>query len=405
MKSRFASPDSVVIIAGIVAAMHVGKLPPALPVLRDAFGMTLVDAGFLLSVVQLAGMTVGLIVGLAADAHGARRSILAGLTILCVASALGGFAREAWQLMVLRAFEGLGFLLAILPVPGLLRSIIPPERLALKLGLWGAFMPTGTALALLCGPWVMLAVGWPGWWWTLAAITAAVTWWTAAIVPRDRLAAHAASGGQDVLEHRGWPQRLRATLSSAGPWLVALTFAMYSSQWLSIIGFLPSIYAQAGESVAVAGALTALVAAVNALGNIGAGRLLHAGMRPERVLLIGFSTMIVCALITFGTSAPLLVRYVAVLLLSGVGGLIPGALFPLAVQLAPDTRTVSTTIGWMQQFSALGQFVGPPLVAWVASATGGWQWTWVVTGSASLAGLVCAVMIGRVRVRVAARPT
>jgi len=35
----------------------------------------------------------------------------------------------------------------------------------------------------------------------------------------------------------------------------------------------------------------------------------------------------------------------------------------------------------------LGQFAGPPLVAAVAAAVGGWQWTWGVTGTASLLGL------------------
>ncbi len=45
------------------ARLHVGKLPPAIPVLRDALGVTLLQAGFLLSLVQLAGMTLGLAVG------------------------------------------------------------------------------------------------------------------------------------------------------------------------------------------------------------------------------------------------------------------------------------------------------------------------------------------------------
>ena len=52
------------------------------------------------------------------------------------------------------------------------------------------------------------------------------------------------------------------TLNAPGPWLVALTFAMYSCQWLSIIGFLPTIYAQAGLSVATAGMLAAFVSAL-----------------------------------------------------------------------------------------------------------------------------------------------
>jgi MFS family permease len=42
----------------------------------------------------------------------------------------------------------------------------------------------------------------------------------------------------------------------------------------------------------------------------------------------------------------------------------------------------------------LGQFAGPPLVAWVAANAGGWQWTWTVTATLSLAGVVFAHLIG-----------
>jgi MFS family permease len=385
--ARGVAPEHVLLAAGVCAAMHVGKLPPALPVLRDALGLTLVQAGFLLSLVQLAGMTAGLFVGLAADSVGRRRSMLVGLATLAIASAAGGFAREAWQLMALRAIEGFGFLFAVLPVPRLLRAIVPAERLQLELGLWGAFMPIGTALALLCGPWVMALAGWQGLWWTLAAVTAAIALWIAAAVPHDE--PHASHDGEVSA-------RLRVTLSSRGPWLVALTFAMYSCQWMSIIGFLPTIYAQAGLSVTTAGLLTALVSAANAVGNVAAGRVLHRGAGPGRVLGVAFLTMIVCAIGAFGISdAPLALRFIAVVVLSGVGGLIPGALFNLAVDLAPGPAFVSTTVGWMQQLSALGQFVGPPVVAWVASMASGWQLTWTVTSAASMIGIALAAAVGR----------
>ena len=397
-RRRGAAPELVVLAAGICAAMHVGKLPPALPVLRDAFAITLVEAGFLLSLVQVAGMTAGLAVGLGADSLGGRRSMLLGLFTLAVASAVGGFAREPWQLMALRGVEGFGFLFAILPVPRLLRSMVPPERLQLELGLWGAFMPAGTALVLLCGPWVMAVAGWRGLWWTLAGLTAAIALWTASAVARDDPHASAEE------EQHQWRARLRRTLSAPGPWLVALTFAAYSCQWLSIIGFLPTMYAQAGLTVATAGMLTALVSAANAVGNVAAGRVLHRGARPGRVLAVAFATMMACAFAGFGIAdAPLALRFAAVVVLSGVGGLIPGALFNLAVDLAPGPQFVSTTVGWMQQFSAIGQFAGPPLVAWVASVAGGWQFTWVVTGAASLAGIALASMIGRVHRRHAAQ--
>jgi MFS family permease len=393
MKRAALSPDLIVILSGVTAALYVGKLPPALPVLRDALGVTLLQAGFLLSLVQLAGMTLGLAVGLTADGLGLRRSMLAGLMILTAAGAVGGWARGASDLLWLRAAEGFGFLLVALPAPSLIRQLVPLERLNLRLGLWGAYMPFGTALALLTGPWVLGALGWPGWWWSLAALSAGMTVWMVLGVPSDTMRRGTTplmNAAAAVVQERWW-HRMGQTLAAPGPWLVALIFAMYSGQWLAVIGFLPSIYDQAGVAGGLAGALTAFAAACNVLGNVGAGRLMHRGVRPGRLLNAGFGAMALGAFTAFGLAdAPPVLRYVGVLLFSGMGGMIPATLFMLAVRLAPSERTVSTTVGWVQQCSAFGQFAGAPLVAWVASKAGGWQWTWAVTGAACLAGVLLA---------------
>jgi CP family cyanate transporter-like MFS transporter len=103
-------------------------------------------------------------------------------------------------------------------------------------------MPLATALALLAGPvwidafgWRSLVVG------LLAGVSLAMALWLLRAVPtRHR-------------RGRGWGRaalvpRLRHTLAAPGPWLVALSFAVYSGQWLAVIGFLPTIYLQAGVS-------------------------------------------------------------------------------------------------------------------------------------------------------------
>ena len=91
---------------------------------------------------------------------------------------------------------------------------------------------------------------------------------------------------------------------------------------------------------------------------------------------------------------PAALRYAAVLAFSMAGGMVPATLFSLAVRMAPGEDRIATTVGWMQQLSSLGQFAGPPLVAWVASRAGGWHWTWLVTGACSAAGLLLARAIG-----------
>ena len=106
-------------LAGVSAALHVAKLPPAIAALQQALGVSLLQAGFLLSLVQVAGMTAGVAFGALADGLGLKRSMLLGLWLLAVASALGGAAQGVPLLMGLRVLEGFGFLLVVLPAPGL----------------------------------------------------------------------------------------------------------------------------------------------------------------------------------------------------------------------------------------------------------------------------------------------
>jgi MFS family permease len=254
-------------------------------------------------------------------------------------------------------------------------------------------MPVGTGAALLAGPAVIAATGWPGWWWLLGALSLAMAvllWWA---VPADTGRTPVRAGGNGA-------GRIARTLRAPGPWLASAAFATYSAQWLAVIGFLPTIYAQAGLPATYAAVATALAAAVNMLGNIASGRLLQRGAPAPVLLQCGYVAMAAGAVIAFASwgadgAVVALLRYAGVLLFSAVGGLIPGTLFSLAVRVAPDDSTVSTTVGWMQQWSSLGQFAGPPLAAWAAALAGGWHVIWWVTVTLALAGMGIAATIAR----------
>lgn len=398
-RARVPAAALAVVAGGVSAALHLGKLPPAVPALQADLGIGLVQAGFLLSLVQAAGMTLGLLAGLAADAIGLRRSMLTGLVIVTLASAGGGLVQAgphaiAW-LLAFRVLEGVGFLLAVMPGPGLIRKLAPAGAEKAALGLWGAYMPFGVALALLLGPAVIGMANWNGWWWALSLVSAAAALSVLLQVPPDGARAAAAGGAATS------SGRLRDTLRAAGPRRTALAFAVYSSQWMAVIGFLPAIYAAAGVPAGWNAVLTALAAAMNIAGNLLGGRLLQRGMAPARLLRWGFATMALASFAAFsqwgqGADAlalPPAVRYLAVCLFSLGGGVVPATLFMLAVRVAPGPSTVSTTVGLMQQASSLGQFIAPPAVAWVAHQVGGWQWTWALTAACSLVGIGVAARL------------
>ena len=377
-KPRSALPATLVVVAGIVAAMHVGKVAPAIPVLQAQLGLTLVQAGWLLSLSQMAGMLTAVLIGMVADGIGLRRSLLSGLTLLGLLSLLTGFATSAPQLLVMRAIEGAAILMVIVPGPALLRTLVDPAHLSSAMGFWGTFMPTGTAAALLLGPPLMAHAGWALWWATLgglALLMAAVFAWG---VPNSIRRPFRLDGN-----------RLIAVWRTPQVWRVAFAFACYSGQWLVVIGFLPTLLQSAGASAAAAGTMAAVASAANIVGNLMGGRLLQRGVPSQKVLTIGFTAMAFGAMVVFATppTTPVAIKLAAVLVFSGVGGMIPGSLFSLAVKAAPTDDTASTALGWTTQMSMLGQFCMPPVVAIFASYHGDWSLTWAITGALSLVGI------------------
>jgi MFS family permease len=385
----------LIIAAGTVAALHVGKLPPALPILQAQLHLSLVQSGFLLSAVQGTGMLLGLLIGQWVDGQGLRRCMIGGLLWLAIASTLGG-ATAAWPqhtvagLLLSRMLEGIGFLLTVLPGPALIRRTVASDRLTPFLGYWGTFMPSGMTLALLVGPLWLQHADWPSWWWLFSGLSACMAWALHSGVEPDPVRTTAPTWS-------AMGTRLALTLQAKGPWTIALMFGVYSSQWLAVVGFLPSIYAAAGVQGTVSAVLTTLASGANIVGNIMSGRLLRRGWSERRTLWTGYGAMALGSWLAFDElTAPWpAVRFAGVVLFSAVGGLIPGTLFTLAVRLAPGPHMVGSTVGWMQQLSAAGQFVGPPLAAALAMAAGGWQCTWYFTLLCGLAGVTLTAMASR----------
>jgi MFS transporter, CP family, cyanate transporter len=371
---------ALIVTAGVVASLNVGKLPPAFALLREEFGMTLVEASFLMSFFQLAGMLFGLFGGMVADRFGPRRVMLSGMLITAVGCVGGAFATDAATLLASRAVESTGFILTVLPGPALMARTVNVASLRLVMGFWGAYMPAGMALGLALSPLVYQAHGWRPVWWIIGGLSLLVAAAVAAFVPADP--ADRKPSASIAL--------VRETLTTPGPWLLALTFGFYSSQWIGVFSFLPTLYDETGVAPALAGTLTAVGAAVNVIGNLMSGALLQRGFSRAALIIAGSLSMLVGAWLCFGSDAPFAVRYAGVLLFSSMAGLIPGTLFASTASFAPHAGAVSTTTGLMQQGSAFGQFVSPPVIAAVAAASGGWHNTWIATGTMAVMVLALA---------------
>jgi MFS family permease len=149
-------------------------------------------------------MVLGLVVGLGADKWGLRRSLLTGLMLMALSSMVGAAATGFAWLLALRALEGLGFLLVAMPAPGLIRRSVKPSELGARMGWWGSYMPIGSAMGLLLGPWVLQATSWQTWWLALGCTSALAAYAVWRMVPADAAATAAVAATADEDGVRVW---------------------------------------------------------------------------------------------------------------------------------------------------------------------------------------------------------
>lgn len=379
-------PAVVIVAAGMVVALNIGKLPPALPQLQRDFGLSLVEVSWMVSLFMVGPALFGFVAGTIADRFEARTVMLTGMTLMAASSVLGALAASVTLLFVSRALESAGFLLAVLPAPALVARSVPHASLRGWLGIWSAYMPAGMGVGLLVTPALMQAMGWRGTWAVCAAAAGMAALAVALTQPRRAATAPAGQSLRSVAI---------ATLRSPGPWLLALCFLFYAGQFIGIFSFLPTIYQEAGLTAQLGATLTAVAVMINMTGNLSAGLLMQRGVGRSTLIAVAGLTMALCEWFAFGSAASFGWRYASILLLSALGGLIPGALFATAPFYAPTVAAVSTTIGLMQQASSMGQLLLPLAIAALVQYTGGWTSTWIVTATAALATVALAGAIAR----------
>lgn len=376
---------ALLVAAGIVAAFHVGKVPPSLPSIRVELDASLREAGWLLSTVNLVTALGGMAIALTADRFGHRRLVILGTALCLAASAFGAMSGSAGTLIAVRILEGLGFITVVVAIPTLLLRIATPRDQRLAMALWTTYMPAGAGSMMLISALVL-----PGTSWRVAWLVAAIA--SAAMLAALLLRAQPRPELDPVaVVRRPVLSEMAEIATSGGPLAIAVCFGAYSCCWFAVVGFLPTLQVERlGFSTSTAAIVTAVVTIVNVAGNLGAGWLLQRRV-PRVAIIVGATlSMAVCAGGIFLDGVPDLARLALAGVYSAVIGVVPGCLFTAIPLHAPRPQLIGAATGLLMQVSNLGALLGPPITAALVSA-GGWPaaaWlTSLALGLAAVAGL------------------
>lgn len=393
--SKISIRDLWIILAGYLAAIHVGKLSAVIPILQQDLGLSFTQAGFSLSLVQGAGMLFALCIGALSEKVGLKRCLILALIILGLSSMAGLWIQHVAALYFFRFTEGIGFLTISLCAPAILKRISRAETLNFKMGLWSSYMGVGVSLAVFTIPMLLEYLSWQSIWAILGSLCLLIAVMIKRYLYIEAVTPVQPNRPQAGTENTSFWQIIKVTLTHPPILCLAIIFACYTSQWITVTGFLPTLYVEHGIDLKVAGALVSMVVLANLGGTFGAGMLLQGGWKPKTLLSTGFIAMLCSSLLTFAASSWLSfeLQFVSAVLFSLIGGMIPTTIFAITLRYAPRANAAAASVGLVLQVSACAQFFVPPLSAALVSTTQQWAHIATVTACLSILGILMTLLL------------
>lgn len=376
-------------LTGIVAAMQVGKVPPALPLIRDELGLSLIAAGWLTSMITLVGSLAGIACGVITERVGGRTMVFFGLTSLAIGSALGAMVDDLAPLLASRALEGLGYVTIVVGGAPMITAVTAARHTRTALGTWSGYYPVGISFMIAISAFFLADDNWRGLW------TANVL----AIIGVAAVFAIATAGSGASFRHAATPRPVRDILRAIkgpGAWVLAASLAIAGGNILAVIAWLPTFFVESlGRSTISAALLTALIFSFMGFGNAAGGWLLQQNLPRWRVLVVGNLIVGTLPLLIFAPDTPDTLRLGLAFVFAFSSGIIPGASMSAIPLHAPSARDIGIVAGVLLQGSQFGFLIGPPALAAAVVGFGGWQHgVWLLTAMGIINVVLALVLRG-----------
>ena len=373
--------------AGLITAMQIGKVPPAMSELRVDLGIGMVGVSWVASIFTLIGALLGVGAGVASDRLGHRTVMAISLACIGAGSVLGALSDTLILLLLTRAVEGIGFIGMLVSIPSLVIESSRPDEREFTLGIISPFFPLGFAGMMVLSPLLLEDYGWRSLWY-FNAVVAGVFLVIFLYGTRDL---SNLPGARGEIPKMGLADILRDVFRP-GPLALAMAFFIYGVQWYGLSLWLPTFLVEDQAKTAAAAALLgALAVFLNGAGNFITAWLLRFGVSRWFLLALGPTAM---GLLAFGIY-PAGIDGDVKIWLAMTYALLSGVLAPTILASVPvhaaSADQIGSVNGIVMQTNSIGFLVAPPLFAAVVTATAGWgasAWVMLIAGTIGVASAV-----------------
>lgn len=233
----------------LVFALSLEFLPPIIPVMRSALGLSAGQAGIMMSSLALFGIVVSPIAGHMGDRWGARKLGLTGLAVATVFQLCFAVSRSFPMLVVSRLFMGIGSsTLSILGAQIVTQYFSGTPFLGAAMGVWNAAVPLGIVISQLIFSRLAVQRGWQAPVFIIFIFSAVVLAAYFLFFPRQP---------ETSVAHPPIAKALRRL--DRRVWLLGISWMLWNAGCMILVTFVNDLLTTRGVSIQHAGLLAAML--------------------------------------------------------------------------------------------------------------------------------------------------
>ncbi len=378
---------AVAYIASVAAPLSQSKVPPVMPVLMEAFNLSLTSSGLLMSIFAITGFVLALPAGLILQRLGLKVTSLIAMGCLVIGSAIGALSTTSGLLLFSRVVEGVGMGLIAVVAPAAIAMWFPPKKQGTPMGIWATWAPLGSSLMFVLAPWMADAFGWQSIWWFsagFAVLAFGLVLFFMRMPPGMQTDPQASSKAAGAI-----PLDIKGAFANRDIWLLAALFGLFNLALMSITTYLPTYLAtMRSYSMTSASFITSLPMMVMLVFAPLSGFL--SDKIGSRKAFLTWPLLAIAVLLPLPFQVPSTITPIVMILSGMIGGAVPTAAFSAAPEIMRKPELAGLGLGVISLGQSLGMFIGPILFGALAE-----HLSWTAASLAMLPFLLAAFLFGR----------
>lgn len=374
------------------------KVPPIMIQLNEALGLTIVQSGWLMSIMSLAGLILALPAGFIIMKLGVKWATVVAAAFQLVGSLLGTFATDFAVMMASRTLEGIALGLCNVTGFAVVAAFFPPEKRGLPNSLNTACYTVSVFMMMNVAMPLYNAFDWQGIWWFVNILSVLAVLAAVAFIPgKDReIDFDSAEKNDEPKEEINY----KTLLTNPSIYIVAIIFVVFNIGYYGISTYMPTYLVEGvGADQAMANLATSWQSLVGLPAAIIVGVVLDKVRIEKRKFIVAIAMIVLAVCYAVAFQMPSVLAATALLIFLGfVVTLVPPSLYTIGPDIIPKGAYAAIILAIVTFGQNLGMTLGPLVVGYVVDFAGGvWQASALPMGVLALIGGILAFFI-KVRV-------